>query len=833
MAGTQGPAGLSAYEVAVHDGFVGTEAEWLASLKGDSGLTGPQGPTGLQGPAGATGPKGDKGSTGAQGPAGPTGATGAQGATGAMGAQGPAGPAGPAGVKGDTGARGATGAQGPIGPTGLTGPQGATGPQGPAGPTGATGPAGPTGARGPQGPPGTGSGGSGVVTINGVSGSDFTLTATDVGADASGAAAAVTTASAATYVRKDANLTDLASASAARTALGLGGAAQLAVGTTAGTVAAGDDGRLTNSRTPTGSASGDLGGTFPSPAVTKIKGVAIAGTVAAGKALVSTDATNASWVHSLGAGTWIFNVAAYGAVGDGAVLTDGAMTSGSAVLTCASGPFTSADVGKWVQVKGAANSNVTSLVAPIVTFTDAQHVTLGAAAVTTVSNAVVLYGTDDTSAFVQAVADATAYGIAHGNAKVFVPAAKGRFYAIAGALTTGAPNLGNAQIPIPPVPSTGGKCCLTIEGVANGAPVQHWLQPVPQLGGSTLVSFGVFASDTAQTTSINSGGNPCVLGGPSQPGGYGVGTSFSNMSLTLKNLSILTTYSHGGFTYTAVDASGLANAHIEDFAYGTTGVVVTGDYGNGGTFSAGLSVGLLMPAAGNNDLCIVKSVTCHGGYTYGIFATEHCVIDAMRLLYCWAGFCPVGSYFGSGGASHAIIAQQLSIESCTNLVYIIGVGASGIGPFVDIFQCDTEISSPTFADNSSGSGLAAALGTIRLTGLYTQANVTSTHPTGLKIIDGQKSQPITSVTADYTVLITDETILVDATLANVSIVLPDAGNKAMRLVVKKTDASANTVTLTPASGQDIDGATSLVISTQNEAKEIVPVGGNWYVVGGA
>ena len=34
--------GASAYDVAVADGFVGTEAEWLASLTGDPGKDGPQ-----------------------------------------------------------------------------------------------------------------------------------------------------------------------------------------------------------------------------------------------------------------------------------------------------------------------------------------------------------------------------------------------------------------------------------------------------------------------------------------------------------------------------------------------------------------------------------------------------------------------------------------------------------------------------------------------------------------------------------------------------------------------------------------------------------------------
>ena len=74
--------GQSAYALAVQLGYTGSEAAWIASLKGAKGD---------KGDTGAQGPKGETGATGPQGPQGPTGATGARGPTGATGPQGPAG----------------------------------------------------------------------------------------------------------------------------------------------------------------------------------------------------------------------------------------------------------------------------------------------------------------------------------------------------------------------------------------------------------------------------------------------------------------------------------------------------------------------------------------------------------------------------------------------------------------------------------------------------------------------------------------------------------------------------------------------------------------------
>ena len=51
----KGDPGKSAYEIAVEQGFVGTEEEWLESLKGQDGAQGPQGPQGPQGEPGVSG----------------------------------------------------------------------------------------------------------------------------------------------------------------------------------------------------------------------------------------------------------------------------------------------------------------------------------------------------------------------------------------------------------------------------------------------------------------------------------------------------------------------------------------------------------------------------------------------------------------------------------------------------------------------------------------------------------------------------------------------------------------------------------------------------------
>ena len=61
--------GLSAYDIAVKNGFSGTEQEWLESLIGERGEAGAQGPQGEKGEPGEPGEQGPAGESG-QGPQG-------------------------------------------------------------------------------------------------------------------------------------------------------------------------------------------------------------------------------------------------------------------------------------------------------------------------------------------------------------------------------------------------------------------------------------------------------------------------------------------------------------------------------------------------------------------------------------------------------------------------------------------------------------------------------------------------------------------------------------------------------------------------------------------
>lgn len=101
--GKDGENGKSAYEIAVQNGYDGTESDWLESLKGQKG------DTGEPGAAGAKGDPGEKGDQGEPGTPGEKGERGEKGDTGETGEKGDTGAPGKDGVNGTDGKDGADG----------------------------------------------------------------------------------------------------------------------------------------------------------------------------------------------------------------------------------------------------------------------------------------------------------------------------------------------------------------------------------------------------------------------------------------------------------------------------------------------------------------------------------------------------------------------------------------------------------------------------------------------------------------------------------------------------------------------------------------------------
>tara|TARA_R100001369_G_C3320745_1_gene168895 strand:+ start:141 stop:2648 length:2508 start_codon:yes stop_codon:yes gene_type:complete len=105
----------------------------------------------------------------------------------------------------------------------------------------------------------------------------------------------------------------------------------------------------------------------------------------------------------------IYLASDYDIKGDGIDFTTGSISSGSANLTVTGASFTSADIGKVVVIRGAGTSD-DYFKSYILSVTNSTQVVLEDNAVTTVSDAIGFYGTDDTEAIQTLINLVTANG---------------------------------------------------------------------------------------------------------------------------------------------------------------------------------------------------------------------------------------------------------------------------------------------------------------------------------------------------------------------------------------------------------------------------------------
>lgn len=392
------------------------------------------------------------------------------------------------------------------------------------------------------------------------------------------------------------------------------------------------------------------------------------------------DRNGIIWLYT-SAGTWTraglmpwqFYVRSYGAKGNGQVVADGAMTNGSATLTCStSNPFASAAPGMPVHVGGAGGGTYTPLCTTIASVTDSGHVTLSASATSTVASAVTYFGTDDTAAVQAAVNAATAYAEAHnGYAEVlFDPLT----YIIGGAPVVGGSTKGNAQITLPVVSTTAQKVTLVFKGTGEQTTLNHWQQTTPQASGAVLAC----ANNTGTSTGTGAQGPSFVVGGPVD--GYGANNSatFTNLLATVDGVSIMVPYNGtiGGWGF-----FGLAEANVIDSSVMAAGVPPAGssvpkmsDYNQ---ITNQWPIGLQMPDVDNNDNCDILRYSCEG-LCIGLQMSEHTWFGSIRLVYCLAAI-QCGSASGTSMA-HTCGGSHASVEICQTAV--VGLGATS-NVFID------------------------------------------------------------------------------------------------------------------------------------------------------
>lgn len=101
---------------------------------------------------------------------------------------------------------------------------------------------------------------------------------------------------------------------------------------------------------------------------------------------------------------------------------------------------------------------------------------------------------------------------------------------------------------------------------------------------------------------------------------------------------------------------------------------------------------------------------------------------------------------------------------------------------------------------------------------------------GQFVVNSQQAESFIKTTASITVS-SERTVLADATSGGITITLPTAASRrGVRITVKKIDATENTITLTPAGDDLIDGSAEAQILVPLVALQLLSDGEAWWIL---
>lgn len=343
----------------------------------------------------------------------------------------------------------------------------------------------------------------------------------------------------------------------------------------------------------------------------------------------------------------IFNVKTeYGAMGDGIHLFDGNITSGQKTFTSATASFTSADIGKYISIRGAGGSTV-DLTALISDVTDSNTITISVAASATVTDVDFVYGTDDTAA-IQSAIDAIG-NTTNKFGEVFFPAG---IYIIGGEFTAA----NNSQIALPTVSRASGADAPAYTVHMKGA------STVTQQTAGNFVGDGGAVIWSVKTTAVD--GTYSILSGKSanaaDPG---------NCTQVKLHISDLTFRSVQNPKNSGLNFGNILAVTAERLLIDTAGI--NNDEMPQPTTST--SYALIMPQVLNGATTLAKEIKTRGFYN-GVLLEEHGTLADSLLFYHINGI-----VFSGNGIDHWKIVTNATIERVKNpLKFIDGIS------FVDV-----------------------------------------------------------------------------------------------------------------------------------------------------
>jgi len=188
-----------------------------------------------------------------------------------------------------------------------------------------------------------------------------------------------------------------------------------------------------------------------------------------------------------------------------------------------------------------------------------------------------------------------------------------------------------------------------------------------------------------------------------------------------------------------------------------------------------------------------------------------------------AGNLTVDSFNGDGSTVNFTLSVSPASENNT-WVYIDGVYQEK-----DTYSLSGTTLTFSEAPITGSSNIEVISGTTLSVGTPSDSTVTKA-----KLTTGATANlTVTSKTANYTVLTTDQVNLGDATSGSFTYTLPTAvGNSGLVLEFEKTDSSANTVTIDGNGSETIGGSLTRVLLFQNDHLKIVSDNANWKIVSG-